>query len=130
MQIAVIPEPEASEHWPEFKAFLEPARVRGGCDTLIGPNEVLWAVLDGNKAIAAATAQMLLDNVAEVILVGGVRHREWLEKLNSVIGASAAAAGARLLRAIGRRGWRKSLCAYGWAVIGERDGVILYQREL
>ena len=125
-----VADPERSEHWPEFKAFLEPARVRGGCDTLIGPNEVLWAVLDGNKAIGAATARLLVDDTAEVVLVGGVRHREWIKELDDRIGAAAAEAGATHLRAYGRRGWLKSLCANGWERKGQRDGFVAYEREL
>jgi hypothetical protein len=128
--IGIIPNPEASSHWTDFKAFLAPAAKRGQLDTLIGPHELLWAVFDGQRPIAAATARLTEDNVAEVILVGGSDHRAWIAELDDLIGRAARDAGATCLRAYGRKGWIKTLKAQGWAVMGEADGLVMYERTL
>lgn len=128
--IGRIADPESTIWWSDFKAFLGPAQVRGGVDTLLGPNELLWGVFEAGAPIAAATARLLEDGSAEVILVGGSAHEKWLSELDHSIGAAAAEAGATHLVACGRRGWLRKLRALGWASVGERDGFVAYRRKL
>jgi hypothetical protein len=109
------------------KAYLEPARIRGGLPDLIGEHELLWGVLDGSGLIAAATARLTVDDVCEVVLVGGRDHGRWLHELDEAIGRAAADAGALRMRAYGRRGWARVL---GWNVLGEQDGFTAYERAL
>jgi hypothetical protein len=85
--------------------------------------------MDGNELIGCATA-WLGDGFVEVKLVGGRDYRRWIRELDTMIGAAASEAGATMLTAMGRRGWVKALCALGWAVIGEVDGMTVYRREL
>lgn len=132
MIIGVVHSPRTWTHWNEAKAFLEPARARGGVPDVLEPDEELFAVLDGDELLAAATAWFNADeNYVEVKLVGGRDHTRWLKELDEVIGAAASRAGARTLVAIGRAGWSKSLAALGWVKHGEFDrNTVVYSREL
>lgn len=128
MRIGVVPNPEGWEHWEDAKALLEPAARRGGVP-ILEENELVFAVMDGGL-LAAATARLTVERIAEVILVGGRDCDRWLAELDNVIGACASAAGATELRAIGRRGWLKKLSRLGWDVTGEQDGFVAYARPL
>lgn len=128
--IWVITDPENHPDWSRFKAFLEPARVRGGLDSILEPEGLLWAVYEGSEPIAAATARLTVENIAEVVLVGGRDHQKWLNELSEAIGASAQQAGAVAMRAGGRRGWLRPLTAAGWACLGEENGFTIYERQL
>jgi hypothetical protein len=112
--IGSVPNPTTWERWNEAKGLLEPARQRGNFESAIEPDEALYVVLDGENLLACATA-WLGEGFVEVKLVGGVNRRKWLKELNQTIGDAARAAGARELRAWGRRGWAKELGAMGWA---------------
>jgi hypothetical protein len=129
MEIGSVPDPLNWECWPQAEAFLEPARRLGGFDSVIDPDEALWAVIEDGELLGCATA-WLGDGFVEVKLVGGRDHRRWVKQLDDMIGAAAKQAGAAWLQAMGRAGWRKSLSALGWAVIGEADGMTIYRREL
>jgi hypothetical protein len=117
------------ERWPEAEALLEPARARSDeVIDLLGFNEMLWAVLDGDDLLACATARLTEDDGCEVMLVGGRDHQRWLKELNDTIGAAAAEAGATRMVACGRPGWRKALKAMGWASEGVSSDTTLYSR--
>lgn len=127
LEIGIVPDPELTPCWSRFKAFLEPARVRGGLDSLIGPHELLWGVFEAGRPIAAATARLTTDKTVEVILVGGSGFRKWLKPLDMRIGAWARDEGATSLHAIGRAGWARVL---GWKVIGREGDFTTYERDL
>lgn len=128
LQIGITPDPRRHPHWPQFKAFLEPAAAMGGMPTLLGPHELLWTVYDGARPIAAATARLTVeDNACEIILCGGVGHRDWAVPLTDMIARWATMEGRTTLRVIGRRGWARVL---GWDVIEERDGMTMIERTL
>lgn len=129
MQIGAVPDPLNWEHWPQVEAYLEPARILGDFASVIEPDEALWAVMDGGELLGCATA-WLGEGFVEVKLVGGRDHRRWIAQLDKIIGAAAKEAGATWLQAMGRAGWRKSLTALGWDVMGEADGMTIYRREL
>jgi hypothetical protein len=129
MEIGSVPAPLEWTHWKAAEAFLEPARVLGGFEAVIEPDEALWAVVDGETLLGCATARMC-EGFVEIPLVGGRDFRRWIAELDTVIGAAAKQAGAASLLAMGRRGWAKILCARGWEVIGEMDGSTVYRREL
>jgi hypothetical protein len=129
MMIGSVPDPLNWDRWPEAEALLEPARKLGGFEAVIEPDEALWAVMDGDELLGCATA-WLGEGFVEVKLVGGRDHRRWVSELDQLIGAAAKQAGAAWLQAMGRAGWRRSLSALGWAVMGEADGMTVYRREL
>jgi hypothetical protein len=130
VRIGVVPDPQGWDRWEEAKAYLEPARARGDFETVWEPDELLWAVLDGNELLACATAWLSTDGFAEVKLVGGRDHHRWLKPLDGEIGRSAREAGASRLIAWGRAGWIKSLGALGWEASKMADGAVAYSREL
>lgn len=130
VRIGVVPAPEGWERWDEAKAFLEPARKRGDFPSVLEPDELLWAVLDGDELLACATAWKSVEGFVEVKLVGGKDYRRWLKQLDEKIGASARGAGATRLIAWGRAGWTKILRAQGWAATRMADGSTAYQRML
>lgn len=128
LEVGIVPDPEASPYWADFKAFLAPAAARGGLDALIGENELLWAVFEAGRPIAAATARLIDGGkTAEVILVGGTGHRKWLKQLDDAIGRAAKDAGATTMLATGRRGWARVL---GWQLTGSEAGFYRYERAL
>lgn len=128
IRIGVVPDPEASPHWIDFKAFLEPAAKRGEVDTLLGPHELLWAVLDDDTPIAAATARLTEESQCEIILCGGI-GLNWAAPLADKIGACAAESGATLIRIIGRRGWGRVL-GPEWKNMGVYEGQTVFERAL
>ena len=132
LRIGVVQSPHTWEHWEEAKAYLDPARARGDFNTVLEPDEELFAVLDGDELLAVATAWFDVGEMrVEVKLVGGRDHRRWLKELDEVIGATARRAGARSMVAIGRTGWTKSLGALGWEKFGEVDAkTLIYSREV
>lgn len=117
-------------YWDDFKRFLEPARARGGLDTILAPDELLWGVCVAGKPVGAATTRLTVDDVSEVVLVGGCDHRLWIKRLDDAIADLSRASGATAMRAYGRRGWIKTLRVNGWRVIGERDGFVGYEKVL
>jgi hypothetical protein len=128
LEIGIVPDPEQTPCWSRFKAFLEPAKARGGLDTLLGPHELLWAVFEAGRPIAAATARWIpSERVVEVVLVGGEGFRKWLKPLDDMIGRWARDEGAVALRAYGRSGWARVL---GWMVIGREGDFTAYERGL
>lgn len=130
MEIGVVPDPLGWEHWDAAKALLEPARARGGLDSLLDTHELLWAVLDGSELLACATARLTVKRDCEIILVGGRDRQRWMAELDRRIGAAAAEAGATRLTAYGRRGWLKELTRLGWERLGESNGFTGYARNL
>jgi hypothetical protein len=114
--IEVIADPHNWEHWEEARAYLEPARARGGFAEIIEPDEELFAVLEGDELLACATAWFDVGKkLVEVKLVGGRDHRRWIADLDEYITGASVAAGATGMQAWGRRGWTKELRGLGWA---------------
>jgi hypothetical protein len=130
MKIGVVPDPLQWDRWSEAETLLEPARARGDFPTVWEPDELLWAVLDGDELLACATAWLSVERYVEVKLVGGRDRHKWLSKLDGAIGAAAAEAGATRLTAIGRRGWLRELKRLGWERVGEVEDQFLYARSL
>jgi hypothetical protein len=129
MEIGVVPDPLSWDRWNEARAILDPARARGDFPAVWEPDELLWAVIDG-ELLACATAWMSSEGFVEVKLVGGRDHRRWLSELDKRIGAAAREAGATRLVAFGRAGWTKVLRAIGWEAFKLADGSVAYSRQL
>lgn len=128
--IFAVPDPSGWGRWPEAKAFLEPARARGSFPSVIDPDEVLFAVMDGDELLAVATAWLSVEHYVEVKLIGGRDHRRWISELDKAIGAAAAEAGATRLIGIGRKGWGKALRRLGWARLKQIEDHWLFERQL
>lgn len=121
LTIGFVPDPQNWAHWEKAKGLLEPARRLGDFESVLEPNEIVCAVMDGNELLAVATAWLSVDRYVEVKLVGGRERGRWLSQMNEVIGKAAREAGATRMVAIGRRGWLRELSALGWAKVGETD---------
>lgn len=130
MEIGYVPNPRDWERWPEAEALLEPARARGDFPSVLNGHEILFAVMDGEEMLAAATAWLSTDAYAEVKLIGGRDHRRWLKQLDDTIGAAAREAGATRLLAIGRLGWWKTIKAHGWEKLQPVEDHWLFERQL
>ena len=130
LSVGAVLNPRDWNLWEQAKAYLEPARARGGFADVLEENELLFAVLDGDKLLAAATAWLSTDGFVEVKLIGGRDHRRWLGKLDEVIGTEARAAGADRLIGIGRRGWLRELKRLGWAQLQPVEDHLLFERKL
>lgn len=135
MLIGAVADPRKWDRWPEAEAYLEPARARGGFLSVLDDDEVLFAVLDGDDLLAAATAWLGTDSRtgevrAEVKLIGGRDHRRWVKQLDEAIGAAAAEAGATRLVAIGRGGWLRSIAPLGWEKCQPVEDHWLFERKL
>jgi hypothetical protein len=128
--VGSVPDPLNWDRWPQAEAFLEPARARGGFPSCLEPDEVLFAVMDGDELLAVATAWLSTDAFVEVKLVGGRDHRRWIRELDQHIGAEASRAGATRLLAIGRRGWLKELKRLGWAKLQSVEDHWLFEKQL
>ena len=128
--IGCVPNPRQWSKWHEAEAFLEPARARGGFPSVLDDDELLFAVLDGDELLAAATAWLSTDKYVEVKLIGGRDHRRWLGELDKVIGAEARQAGAVRMIGIGRRGWARELARLGWVQCQPVDDHWLFERTL
>ena len=115
-----MPDPETWDQWPEAEAMLRFAQARDPeRKAILRPHFTVWAVMDGDELLAAATARLTVENECEVVLVAGVDHRRWLKALDQKIGTAAREAGATRLLAWGRAGWRKPLEALGWDSQGD-----------
>lgn len=117
--------------WPltltdEIIAFLKPAADLGGETIQHGPGWTCWTIHDGDELIGAAHCRRTVDHAVEVVLVGGVRSKEWIGRLDELIGAWARDEGALCLRAYGRRGWARVL--QGWSA--SHGHITEYRREL
>ena len=130
MQIAAVPNPTAWDRWPEAKAYLEPARARGDFPDVIEPDEVLFAVMDGDELLAAATAWLSTERYVEVKLLGGRNCRRWLKQLDEAIGAAARQAGAVRMIGIGRAEWTRILQRNGWVKCQPVEDHWLFERTL
>lgn len=129
MMIGSVPNPREWHLWPQAEAFLEPARKLGGFDSVIDPDEALWAVMDDGELLGCATA-WLQGELCEVKLVGGRDYRRWIAELDNIIGRAAREAGASRLTAYGRGGWTRVLAAQGWESFKMDDGNTAYLRRL
>ena len=129
LNIGVVPNPHLWSHFKAAEALRDPARKLGGFDSVLEPDELLWAVMDGSECLACATA-WLGEGFVEVKLVGGRDYARWIRELDEKIGAAARDAGASRLQAFGRRGWVKALGAMGWETFTMSDGSTAYSRRL
>lgn len=129
--IGIEPDALQSSEGSQIETWLKSAQ--GGKGQVLSEHELLWIVREYSKgafrAVAAATTRMAGGN-AEVILVGGNRHKNWLSKLSERIEAWANDEGAAELTARGRRGWIKSLTALGWTDEGCQENITLYRKVL
>lgn len=131
--IGMIHSPVTWERWPEAKALLDPALMRGdeawpAVEARLQTNEQqLWAVMEGGDLLAAAVTRVALSRdgeVAEIYLVGGHDFTRWIAELDATIEASARNIGCIGMRAYGREGWRKTLGGLGWRV-----SAVAFQRD-
>jgi hypothetical protein len=130
--IVVVADPLSWDRWPQAEAFLEPARARGNFQSVIEPDEELFAALGpSGELLGVATAWFDVERrFVEVKLVGGRDFRRWVGPLNDELGRLARLAGAERLVAIGRCGWGKILPRLGWVTLCGTGDDTVYSREL
>lgn len=126
LAIGILPDPTEAEAWPDIEALLQPAANLGDGDINLDGRQV-WTVYDWHRIIGAATTRLTVNGTAEVELVGGTDCRTWIKALDDRIADWARNEGMRAVQALGRTGWVKVL---GWQVIGNVDGLLIYERTL
>lgn len=129
MNIGIVPDPLKYHHWPKIKAMLEPAAKRGGVP-ILEAGELVWTAEDEGEVVGAATARLTTAKIGEVVLVGGIERKRWIEGLDSLLTQWFGLEGMTAMRAFGRKGWKRELEAMGWRVIGEEQGVTAYEKVL
>ncbi len=127
--ISWLPEPECHPLWSGIYALLEPAAKLGGVPVL-EENDLVWIAIDGPTIIAAATTRLLKDGPAELKHVGGGHMKDWFETFEAVLCAWALDCGADRFISRGRKGWGRLNAPLGWAVTGNENGLILYEKVL
>jgi hypothetical protein len=119
MEIGCVPDPLNWDRWPEAETMLQRAQAYdGNRRPVLRPHFTIWAVMDGDDLLAAATARLTAEKGCEIVLCAGRDHRRWVKELSEKIGVAAAEAGATHIAIFGRAGWAKSLKALGWASEG------------
>ena len=126
MRIGIIADPLTHPDWPAIERLLEPAAKRGGVPVW-EPMFALWAVYE-DGLIAAATARLTADGHGEVVLLGGKGFARWGAALDSAICGAMKQAGMRAVQVHGRKGWARIFRNY--RIIGQRDGIMSYERSL
>ena len=124
--------------WPELWPLLEPA-VRRTPDKpdvlarLIARDAQLWAVYEGDKAIAAIVTQLASDangTRCRLWLVGGSRVREWAADFLCKLELWARSLGCVALWGSGREGWDRIVRKMGGTSIGTIAGFPAWERRL
>lgn len=146
MIIGIVPDPLNHPDWPQIKAFLTPAAERGNmplyrdgwavwavyadAPTSVNKDQPIFVNTDAHNfvLVGAATAHLAEGGWGEVVLVGGKDHRRWIHELDEMIGRWLHDEGMPVVRAFGRKGWRKVLT--NWNYIGEVGGLAMYERPL
>jgi hypothetical protein len=124
--------------WPALWPLLEPA-VRRTPDKpdvlarLIARDAQLWAVYDGDDAIAAIVTQLTLapdGRRLRLWLVGGRGVRDWADELVAKIEDWARSLGCVALWGSGREGWDRIVKRRGGRSIGTIAGFPAWERRL
>lgn len=129
IETGYLPNPEGWHLWTDVIALIDTAARRGGCEPWV-EGDLLWIAIDGGAVIGAATTRLLTNGNAELKHVAGVRGREWFGRLDAQIEEWARANGCRLAVSRGRKGWRPIVEKWGWRVVGQEDGLTLYEKVL
>lgn len=119
--------------WPfgvtdEVRALLQPAAELAGEPIEEGVAWTTWTVHRGGEMIGAAQVRRTVDRSVDVVFVGGRDSKEWIGRLDRLIGEWAVAEGASKLTAQGRAGWVRVLT--DWNVIERRGRWAAYERLL
>ena len=120
--------------WPhgitdDIRKLLEPAAALGRTTIEAGPGWHVWTVHRDGELIGAANVRRCTDRSVDVVLVGGTESREWIGRLDELIGEWAVAEGATRLTARGRAGWARILTKQGWRAM-DNGHVTEYERGL
>lgn len=89
----------------------------------------LWAVLDGEKPIAAAITQIHGDRLL-LWQIAGHRLSEWRVLFVWRVASWARAMGCKALYGAGRRGWKRVVEPLGFKRIADIDGRPSWQLDL
>lgn len=129
MIISWMPDPEKIPIWEQIKALLKTAADRGNF-RVWDDGDLLWVAIEDGIIIGAATTRLLTNTNAELMHVAGTRFREWVPEMERVVCEWARNCGAYAVQSRGRNGWQRLNKSWGWEVIGKRDGLTLYEKEL
>lgn len=124
-----LPRPQLRPYWRQLCDMLKPAAERGGC-AVYEPYDLFWIAVDDGFLIGAATTRMMVNGKAELKHVAGTRAREWYPELEGKICEWASNAGACAIVSRGRRGWIPWVTKLGWRVMGEENGLTLFEKAL
>lgn len=87
----------------------------------------MWGIYEGDTLVGVATTRVAdypAKRFLTVDFIAGTRVREWIEKLDDVLGNFARDIGAEAMEGIGRKGWDGLMRSRGWnrsMVIMERE---------
>ena len=126
MRIGIIADPLNHPDWPTIEALLEPAAKLGN-RPVYREWDAIWCVYDDRELIGVANARLTAEG-GEVALVGGRQHRKWIRKLDWLICSWMRREGMPVVRAFGRKGWRKVLT--DWESMELEDGSTGYEKVL
>ncbi|MDE2428181.1 MAG: hypothetical protein KGM99_05600 [Burkholderiales bacterium] len=127
--ISWLPDPENHPLWDDIKALLQTAADRGGF-RVWDDGDLVWLAIDNGVVIGAATTRHLNNGNTELMHVAGTRFKEWVPEMESIICEWSRKLGANAVQSRGRSGWQRLNKSWGWEVIGKRDGLTLYEKEL
>lgn len=127
--ISYLPEPEKHPLWDGIKALLQTAADRGGF-RVWDNGDLVWLAIDDGIIIGAATTRLLTNGNTELMHVAGTRFKEWVPQMEHIICEWSRNCGAYAVQSRGRNGWQRLNKSWGWEVIGKRDGLTLYEKEL
>jgi len=129
MQIAYLPDAEATPHWGAIEALLKPAAELGGIKPK-EPEDLIWIAIERGRIWAAVTVR-LVGEVLEIRCAGGGRLFDWIKPCAATLTDFARDCGATALELRGRRGWSRWARELGWKY--DRDderGSPVFRKEI
>jgi len=124
-----LPDPEIWHLWPETLALLETAASRGRCAAWVD-GDLLWVAIERGKVLGVATTRLLDDGRAELKHVAGCQAARWRGKLEAQICEWARGHKCPAIVSRGRVGWWPIVREMGWQMVGNDDGLTLFEKDL
>lgn len=128
MQVAYLPDAEASPLWPEILALLKRGASLSGCKPK-EPEDTVWTAIEGGTVFAAFTLR-LTDEALEIRCAGGSRLWSWVALLDDAATEIARREGKKL-HCRGRKGWARFAKRLGWEFVGHDEaGLPMFEKEV
>ena len=122
--VSVLPGQTNHPLWPDIEALLKPAAEYGGVKPF-EDGDLVWIAFRGPEIFGVCVTE---GNAVKAI--AGSRMKDWLPQLDEAVSDWARSNGMERLVALGRKGWLRHFQKYGWALRGDEDGRLLFEKEL